>query len=161
MIGNGLSNRERVAAWCRSKKVIIAVVLCIAFIFVFVGIFLSNQASPKSNFESFNCLSSSSGQAFSIDVEVELSDGMDQNEAVNVATCALKSIRAVDPEAREVYFGSSANLGLDGLWTVKLEWTNVLHTFPPGHWSPTFLVISESFEALIDPANRTVVCSSS
>lgn len=158
MIRASLSKSDRVMAWCRGKTGLIAFALCIAFVLVLVGISLSNQASPKNNLASFDCRFSSS--TFSIEVKVELSDGMDQDEATSVAVSALKEVLVVNSKERIGSFGSSADLDSDGLWAVKLKLTHTITSWQPGHWGsiPT-AVTSRSFEAIIDPINRTVECS--
>jgi len=131
-----------------------------------VGISLSNQASPKNNVESFNCRYSSGNVTFSIEVEVELSDGMNPDEAVRVATSALKEILFVNSEEEIGAFRSSADLDHDGVWTVRLMWTRRgrLHDVISGPGTGAWIQIyerwpTESLEALIDPINRTVVYS--
>jgi len=154
---NSFGKRERATAWCKGKTGLIVFSLCIAFICVFVGISLSNQASPKNNLESFNCRFSSGNMTFSIEVEVDLSDGMDQGEAVNVATCALNRILVVNSEERIGSIESSADLDPNGLWTVKVRCTHSITTWMPGHWGTIGTATSlKSFEAIIDPINRTV-----
>ena len=158
---NSPDSREHVRAWYKGSKGLIVLSLCIAFILVFVGVFLNNRASPRSNLTSFDCRSSSGNQAFSISVEVELSNGMDQNEAVNVATSALNKMLVVNSEERIGSFGSSADLGRDGVWTVRLKWTRITESYfagvHPGSTVPQTQMTSGSFEAIIDPINRTVI----
>ncbi len=96
LIRNSLSKRKRITAWCRGRSGLIVFTLCFVFIFLFVGVSLNNQASLKNNLENFDCHFSSNSQTFSIDVEVELSDGMDQDEAVSVAINALNKILFVN-----------------------------------------------------------------
>lgn len=160
---NSLDSREHVKARYRGSKGLIVLLLCIAFILVFVGVFLNSQASPRSNPTSFDCRSSSGAQTFSINAEVELSNGMDQNEAVNVATIALSKVLVINSEERIGSFGSSADLGRDGVWAVRLKWTRVTDSFftgvHPGSTVPQTQMISGSFEAIVDPVNRTVVYS--
>jgi len=86
---------------------------------------------------------------------------MDQNEAVNVAIGALSNALVINSKERIGSFGSSADLGRDGVWTVRLKWTRVTESFftgvHPGSTVPQTQMTSGSFEALIDPINRTVV----
>jgi len=160
LIRNSPGKRERIAAWCRGRTGLIALTLCVAFILVFVGISLINQASLKNNLESFDCRHSSSSQAFSIEVEVELSDGMDQDEAVSTAVSAMEKVLFANPEMQIGIFGMSADLDRDGLWLVKLKLAQTITTWYPGHWGVMgSMVIWNFFEAIIDPINRTVVYS--
>lgn len=161
MIRSSLRKRARVSAWCRRKARLIALTLCVALVLVFVSVSFSNQALPKSNLVSFDCHISSSGQTFSIEVEVELSDGMDQEEATSVAIIAFKEkvVGEFSPEEHLLSLGSNAILGSDGLWTVKLKYTHMRYGLPPTHDKPTIVETQESFEAIINPINRTVECS--
>jgi len=122
LVSNSPDSGEHARAWYRGSKRLIAFSLCTAFVFVFVGVSLVNQASPKINLTSFNCCLFSGNQTFSINVEVELSNGMDQNEAINVATNALNKILVINLNEQIESFGSSANLDPGGVWTVRLNW---------------------------------------
>lgn len=151
MIRDRLSKRERVTG-------LIAFALCIAIILVFVGISFVNQASVKNNLESFSCRFSS-GSTFLIDVEVELSDGMDQGEAINVATCALNRIQVVDSKEQIGTIETSADVDRDGVWTVKLKCMHIID----GNWMRSAehvpvgtMTTLRSYEVIIDPINRTV-----
>ncbi len=160
MIRNSLCKRERLAAWCRGRAGLIAFTLCIAIIFVFVGVYLVNQASPKNNLESFSCHFSSSNQTFSVEVEVELSDGMDQDEAISVAASALKEVLVVNSKEQYDPIKASADLDPYGVWTVKVKCTHSITTWSPGHWGSMGTANTmESFVAVIDPINLTIECS--
>jgi len=73
-------------------------------------------------------------QKHTLRVPVELSDGMDRNEAVQVAYALFNE--TMGPVQHELV---SANMTQEGNWIVQISWDY-------GHW----------FNATIDPSNRTI-----
>lgn len=81
----------------------------------------------------------SSGQTFTTAVRINLMDGMDQDEAVEVATDVFNAT------VNAQYAVKSVNVDEDSVWTVELRWG--YQGEPLGHW----------FKAVINPIDRTVV----
>ena len=72
----------------------------------------------------------------------------------------MKKVLFENPEMQIGIFGMSVDLDRDGLWAVKLKLTQTITSWTPGHWGVMgTTVTSNSFEAIIDPINRTVVYS--
>jgi len=108
-----------------------------------------NHANNLSGTVNFTCwLAGSTSEPFIIAAEVNLTDGMDIKEAIEVATITFETAMG-----NVSYCIRSANVAGDGIWTVEFSWEYVMgecsvDVFPHlGHW----------FEAVINPSNQTVI----
>lgn len=122
---------------------------------VFVSISLLHQRPPASNSSTnnpsanqqaptvptiFMCRSNCTSQKFPLPILVDLTDGMNRSEAVNVAK---KTFEAALKEAK--YAVQYAQETSEGTWTVRFRWGYTGE--PLGHW----------FEAIVNPLDRTIV----
>jgi hypothetical protein len=139
------------------RKIGLSVVVILIFVIVSasIGIFLyrqslqSNDSSannqPPANDSSSNMPvlfavhSNSSGQTFTIAVRINLTDGMDQYEVVEVATEVFNATMAAQ------YAIKSVTVNEESVWTVEFRWG--YQGEPQGHW----------FRAVINPIDRTAV----
>lgn len=85
----------------------------------------------------FTCSCYFLNNTFTVAVEVNLTDGMNQDEAIKVAN---KVFEVTIGQAGQPHQFRSASVDEDGIWTIELTWNF-------GHW----------FEAVINPFNKTVV----
>jgi hypothetical protein len=110
-----------------------------------IGIHILSQ-KPSDNNDSddlvaFSCHLSGHQEAFTMAVDVDLTDGMDQDEAVFVASTLFDN--ALGQAVLHQF--KSAEVDELGTWKVELAWGYATEGL--GHW----------FEAEIDSLNRTIV----
>lgn len=98
-----------------------------------------NNASD--DLAAFSCHPSWDAEAFTIVVNVDLTDGMNQDEAILVANTLFDKALA----QTVLHQFKSAEVDDLGVWKVELTWG--YSTEDLGHW----------FEAGIDPFNQTIV----
>ncbi|MGD0978588.1 MAG: hypothetical protein ABR962_05535 [Candidatus Bathyarchaeia archaeon] len=116
------------AGFVISASLISAVTISLIFVF-----FLKTELNGKPVVFTYH-LESYSQQRY-LTVNVDLSDGMNQSESVQVADALFDD--CMGQYQHEVV---SANMTAQGIWIVQLSWDY-------GHW----------FRATIDPSNRTIV----
>lgn len=83
-------------------------------------------------------------ETFTIPVNVDLTDCMNLDEAISVATTVFN----VTKGQNKLHELRSANEDEKGIWTIEFTWGYSIQDL--GHW----------FEAVIDPFNQTVVWNS-
>ena len=142
--------------WSRRKiGLVVAVILLFLVISALVSISLFRQLSQPNDSSAdnsssannsltntpviFTVRSNSSGQTFTIIVQINLTDGMDQDEAVIVATKVFNATMTAQYAVRSVSVDDQF------VWTVEFRWG--YQGEPLGHW----------FRAVINPIDRTVV----
>jgi regulatory protein YycI of two-component signal transduction system YycFG len=142
--------------WSKRKIIfVVAVILVFLVVSALAGISLHQQL-PQPNDSStnnqplandslpitpvlFTVHLNSSGQVFTTAVKINLTDGMDQDEAVEVATDVFNAT------INAQYSVKSVSMDKDSVWTVEFRWG--YQGEPLGHW----------FKAVINPIDRTVV----
>lgn len=147
---------ERKYILSKGKTGFVAVVVFIVVIIVsfFVFVYASHQGSPMNDSGEnnppandsltntpiiFTVRSNSSSQIFTIAVQINLTDGMDQDEAVIVAT------KVFNVTVTAQYAVKSVSVDDQFVWTVGFHWG--YQGEPLGHW----------FRAAINPIDRTIV----
>ncbi len=142
-------------AWYRGwAGFVVSVALIVSlFILALVGIGMLNQRSSvndaSDDIVTFSCHPSWNGEAFTIAANVDVTDGMCQDEAVIVANALFNNTMS-QMVLRQL---KSAQIDALGIWTVEFSWE--YSTMKPegystenlGHW----------FRAVIDPFNRAIV----
>jgi hypothetical protein len=130
---------------------------------VFMIVSSSHPIQPGSPSTSFACYSLADNQTFAITAEVNLTDGMNQEEATNIALKVL--LREADYEGYTVQDFRTRTQPKGENWTVKLDivYSRVLNkatkmNFEGGvTWSgPTISNVQESFNMTINPNAQTV-----
>jgi len=158
--GSNTSNLEQAQAWYRGKTgFIVFALLALLIVSVLVDISLYQQKPPTDNLAnrvSFTCRPSLGNQTFTVDVEVNLTDNMDQDEAIRVAI-----------KVYERYTGSNARLPAsyswavymreDGTWTVEFDTTYTITKSYCAPRGPRTRLLHVIFEVTINPFARTVV----
>lgn len=151
----------------RQKKTLLLVsitVIAISAILIFLGFSLYNKHSSENNLVNFVCYSSSSNSTTALPVEVDLADGMNQEEAIRVALEAFHQRVNVREGSAVRDFNTITNFA-DGIWTVKLEVTvfnGVIGASKNNYEggvvtrTPVQLISRESFLATIDPNSQTM-----
>jgi hypothetical protein len=120
--------------WYRGKVGFILSVTLIAAIIVPSILYLSTK-TRRQEFYTFTYHLESHSEKHNLTVNVDLSNGMNLSEAVQVAYALFDD--CMGTWQREAV---SANMTEQGMWAVQLSWDY-------GHW----------FRATIDPANQTIV----
>ncbi len=130
---------------------------------VFMIVSSSRPIQPRNPSTSFACYSLADNQTFAIMAEVNLMDGMNQEEATNIALKVL--LREADYEGYTVQDFRTRTQPKGENWTVKLDivYSRVLNkatkmNFEGGvTWSgPTISNVQESFNMTINPNAQTV-----
>jgi len=157
--GNNALNVEQASTWDRGKAAYIAfTLLTLLIIAVLVDISLYQQKSEiknLANLVSFACRPFSSNQTFTIDVAVNLTDNMDQDEAIMVAFEVYERIirfYASIPAS----FSTTAYVSADGSWLVKFDMAYPISSYCAQRLHLRTRVIRERFVANINPFVRTV-----
>jgi len=132
--------------------------LALLFIFVIVDTYLYQQNQPTNNpadLVSFVCRSSSSNQTFTIDVDVNLTDNMNQDEAIRVALEAyVRSVSLhVNPSAS---FSATTLECVNGIWLVEFDMAYPISSYCAQRLHVMTRVKREKFLALINPFVHTV-----
>ncbi len=147
MRDNNVVKSSRKGAWFRGTAgFFLSVALITSVVFLtLVGIQVLSQKPYENNASNdliaFSCHPSWDGEAITIVVNINLTDGMNQDEAVLVANTLF------DKALGQVVLHQLKSAEVDelGIWKVELTWG--YSTEDLGHW----------FEAGIDPFNRTIV----
>jgi hypothetical protein len=161
-----LNTHAEAKAWYQGKTVFIAFALLttLTVVSVLVDIFLyrhTPSVNNQANFVVFTCYIFPSNQTFTLDVEVNLGDGIDQDEAIRVATKAHAYVVNMSQKARSNIFprlvssSSTAYVHENGIWRVKLEMAYTRDYYCNRAWFSSMRL--EEFEATIDPTVHTVV----
>jgi len=144
----------------RGRAVFIAfAVLTLLIVSALVSISLHEQKSTKNNLAnliSFTCRPSSSNQTFTINVGVNLTDNMNQDEAIVVAFKVYeRSISMpVNPTAS---FSLTAHECADGIWLVEFNMAYTISSYCAQRRHVFTRILREIFVATINPFLRTVV----
>lgn len=148
-----LRTMEPNRAWHRHKKGFIVFSLLIASLAVslFSIICLFSQPLSPRNLTNFNCRPSSGTETFIVAEEVNLVDGMSEDEALKVAYSVLKKTVGGSTEQETKLAKPNSLVNEEGLWNVTFSWA----------WTPYGLPVRViqywSLEVLIDPVSQIVV----
>jgi len=165
---NALNIRQALARY-RSKTGFIAFALLTTLltVSVLVGVSLYSQKPPTNNLAnpvSFTCYPSSSNQTFTIEIEANLTDGMDQDEALRVATRVFE--RNIHSHQRSpTSCSSTAFVRTDGIWIVEFDTVYTSTSYCTSYRDAYYCAcrhlgtrfIHEYFEVIINPFVQTVV----
>jgi len=150
-------------AWISSKaktRRVMLPLLGLIFASVIVGVSFYRQPSRTDELArivSFTCSRYMGNGTFAVDVVANLSDGMDQDEALRVAAKILERVVLKQemytrpPEA----YSLSAYVHDAGIWTVELD-----VSYANAYYCRRFLfarIVHERFEVHINPIERTAV----
>jgi hypothetical protein len=155
---------ENPEVWYKRKAgLIVLALLSGALICVPMGLYLNLRMSQTRALTRFTCyptLGNNNG-TFTISVDVNLTNGMSQNEAVLVAETVLnKLVLEKNTEEQLLNLKVSATVGDNGIWSVRFDWdVQRIGYFPGAHpYGPKYMImIHEYFEATVDPSRQTVV----
>jgi len=116
----------------RGKILFIASGVLTVLLIVSILAFLSLQSQkPQTNTNViFTYCSSLSGETFTITTDINLTDGMDQGEAIKVATKVFEKV--FDPGAHYQLESLQINSALheSGIWAVRFDWSYVSRDLP-------------------------------
>lgn len=141
----------QVQAWYRGKIgfIVSATPITVAISSIITGASLLRQKTPTESIThnslgavNFTCSLYFHNETFTVAVEVNLKDGMNQDEAIKVAN---KVFEVTLGQGGQPHQFRSANVDEKGIWTIELTWGYSIHDL--GHW----------FEAVINPFNQTVI----
>lgn len=162
MKDNDDENVEQTPPWYKRKTGFIALSLLaiLVIVSILVGVSLYHQKPPTdgaTNLVSFTCCLTSSNKTFTVAAEVNLTDGMDQDEAIKVATKVFEKEAHSISEA-PISFSQTASVSENGVWMISLYrvYTSTGY-FEPGHSGLNTRIVRERFEATINPFDCTVV----
>jgi hypothetical protein len=149
----------------RKKTLLLVSIAVITMVAVLLsGFSLYNQHSSENNVMNFVCYSSLSNSTTTLSVEVDLIDGMNQEEAIRVALEAFHQGVNVREGSLVQDFQTFVNFA-DGIWTVKLQVTvfnGILGPFKSNYEggvvgrTPVIWISIQSFFATIDPNAQTI-----
>jgi len=133
--------------------------LALLFISVIVDNYLYQQnqrANNPADLVSFVCRSSSSNQTFTIDADVNLTDNMDQDEAILVALKVF--VRSVPLQVNPSASFSATTLECtDGIWLVEFDMAYPISSYCAQGLHVRTWIKREKFVAAINPFVHTVV----
>ena len=132
-------NVGKMHPWYRGKKgfILFTVAITLLTFPIVIGVSSYFQKPETNKPTSFTCRYNSSNQTFAVSAEIDLTDGMNQDEAVKVATEVFKASVGAQYQLR------TASANEQGMWTVEFDWGYPGESL--GHW----------FEAIINPFDRT------
>jgi len=157
MKSNGALNVRQAPTWNKGKAVFIAfALLTLLIISALVDISLHQQTPATKNLVSFTCHTSPGNQTFTIDVDVNLTDNMDQDEAIRVAVKVYaKSIPLyANPPAS---FSTTTLEGADGIWLVEFDTAYTFSSYCAQNIHVMTRILRERFVAIINPFAHTVM----
>lgn len=149
---------DQAQAWYRRKTGFIVILLLTSLLIgSALGVLLYGSKPQKNNLTSFTCLFSSSSQTFTIAVEVNLTDGMDQDEAIKAAKEVFFKVAEMSQKKDVIIVDSLARMREDGTWMVEIDYKEMIITEPVHQTHiPRFSPVPGYFEALINPFNQTI-----
>lgn len=165
MADNGAQRSEQRRIWYKSRIgfVVFTVLIALIIMSVFAGASLySQQNQANDNLVCFVCQSSRSNQSFTITADVNLTDNMDQNEAIKIAAKLFAKI--IEPLLARGYKLEYLNTHVsleDEIWTVKLDYA---YTTPPRYvgdsnhatHAPVTMTFHKTLNVIIDPQAQIV-----
>jgi hypothetical protein len=137
----------------RTRFLVFAAAIALLIVLAFEGISLFWPHPAGGNLVSFVCSPSSSNQAFIVNAKINLTDGMDQDEAMEVANKVLLGISQQTPQL--LY--TKSNHDEKGMWTVEFIY---IYTMPYGknlyNDGMGSSIARKSLTVTIDPFDQTV-----
>jgi len=128
------------------------------------GISIFGESMSERNFISFTCYSSIRNRTFEIPVEINLADGMDQEEAKRIATEAFDEAVEMDEGGSLREFRIEASL-VNGTWNMKINVIFSSHVHGPSRDNfeggtyarvPSMTMTVDQFLVIIDPNARDI-----
>lgn len=162
LLSNKAETSERAKAWYRGKTGFTVIMLFISVIIAsaLVGVYLYGHRPQTNNLTCFTCFFASSDQTFTIDLDVNLTDGMDQNEAIKVATEVFFKVAEMTYKRDVSITESLAHVREEGTWTVGIDYVEFVVTEPVHQTHlARFSPIPGYFEAVINPFDHTIAYS--
>lgn len=153
-MGNSrIENNGHAEAWFRSKKGLIILAILIVCIFVV----LLSVLNPKNNLTYFTCSPLGFAQVFTVSANVNLTDGMDQHEAIEVATEVFDRAVPVDKKAGVQSLDvKTYKQDENGTWTVEISYIYSVTTTVIQHFPHYTIFHSETLKTIINPFSKTV-----
>lgn len=141
----------------RTRLLVSAAAIVMFIVLAFEGVFLFWPRSAEGNLVSFVCNLSSKQQAFVVDAKVNLTDGMDKNEAMEVASKVLFEISRQTAEQSLQLLSVNCTYDEEGIWTVEFVLGAPVHdasrTYGGSEATPHVL---RTCVIAINPFDRTV-----
>jgi hypothetical protein len=132
-------------------------------VLIFVSTSLFGQSSQGSEFVSFTCNSTLRNRTFTIPIKVNLTDGMNKEEATAVATAAFKEAVDMGEGSTLKEFSTIADFA-NGTWKVRIS--SIFLSSPHGPWKSDFeggtygsggmRVMVDLFLVIINPNTRII-----
>jgi len=148
--------------WYRRKKglLVIVAILALSTVSIAMAVSLKLQEQTSANAVRFTCGTSSGNLAFNVTASVDLSDGMNQQEALVVADTVYAKVSGTRRQNVPSSLESDATANDNGVWTVKFQAVYTITSyFEPGHSGEGTRVVRENFAAVINPFDLTVTYS--
>jgi len=158
---NGVDTEENEQAtpFYKSKKVIIVLLMLIMLLIVsvYVGAFQLLQKLPEANLATFTCRHFLGNETFTITVEVNASDGIDQDEAIEIATRVFNEAFNIQHDNELKSISVVPTCDEHGIWTVDFDIIVTFVRAPSIYWG----IRRIHFKVAIDPLDHTVLYGSS
>lgn len=148
--------------WYRRKKslLVIGAILAFSTVSIAVAVSLKLQEQTLANAVRFACGTSSSNPAFNVTAGIDLSDGMNRQEALIVADTVYARVSGTRRQNVPSSLEFDATANDNGVWTVKFQAVYTITSyFEPGHSGEGTRVVRENFAAIINPFDLTVTYS--
>jgi hypothetical protein len=156
---NGEDHRRKLFWYKNKNSLIVSVVILGLIAFVGVYFFWPHPETVETvDLVSFTCSASSGNQTFVVKVRVNLTAGMDQGAAVEVARQVFLEISKQSTEWRTpqgLYVNS--NKDENGIWTVEFICFYTSLLLHEEDDSTGMNIVRESFIIIINPFDQTVV----
>jgi len=146
--------------WMTGKVALIIVGVLIG-LFV-VSVYFASSLRPESPAEGlicFTCRSFSGNQTFTVYVRVNVTDGMDEGEAVGVATKVVGEMLRTDIKAELGSLSAKATQNDEGIWTVDFDLVYYVTRTPGKDHAWEGAILRRSFTVSVNPFNQTAVYS--
>lgn len=156
VMGISVEPKRAYTQFYRRRAFLVAVLLIASIaIFTAIGFILLSQRSQAENLVTFTCTASDDRTVFSVAVDVNIADGLDENEAVTITQKVFERM----PRPDNYRFQSSVvecNKDEDGVWNVKPTLTFTRYNQP---WPHTVVLLERlviSYDMVINPFDQTV-----
>ena len=162
---SGISSSLKPSKGLKRRSILLgcAVIIPLAVVLIFVSTSLFNQSTQGSEFVSFTCNSTLRNRTFTIPIKVNLTDGMNREEATAVATAAFKEAVDMGEGSTLKEFSTTADFA-NGTWKVRIS--SIFLSSPYGAWRNAYeggsygsggmTVMVDLFLVIIDPNTRII-----
>ncbi len=153
---DGRATRVQTKQRRRIKLIVSAGAIALFVILVFEGVSLFSPLPARVDLVSFICSSYVGEQTFTVKANVNLTDGMSQDEATKVASIVLSEISQLPSEA-SLECSTNSKCDDEGIWTVEFAFGTRVHDASRSYGgSEAIPRILKVYVMTIDPRDQTV-----